>query len=146
MFNNIRQKTIGKNKYQIQLLPARKGLATAMRLSKVILPALGSSFDALDSTDGTGFTRVALLLVEQADQIDVVDLVDVLLENAAVNGKELNFDEQFLGNYGEMVEVLEFAIRENFESFFEAKGLKDRFSTVKDKFFQTVGTQQEPTD
>lgn len=146
MFDHIKQKTINENKYQIELLPARKGLKLAMKLSQVILPTLGSSIDALDNTDGTGFTRVALLLVEQMDQFDVVELMDELLDNAVVNGKELDIDSHFIANYGELVEVLEFAVRENFESFFEAKGLKDRFSQMKAKIWQTAPVSEEPTD
>ena len=74
----------------------------------------------------TTFTDFAMTLCSQLDDAKVIETVTVLLDGIEVDGEAINVDEYFAANYGEMVEVLELSIRENFESFFTAKGIKDR--------------------
>lgn len=136
MFDSIKQKKIHGKEYQINLLPAKQGFTIAMKLSKTIIPAIGGSVDALDQMAVGGFSRVALLLTEQIDDQEIMSIIEALTDQMAVDGEPVNFDRHFMANYGALIEVLEFALMENFESFFEAKGLKARFSTLKAKMVE----------
>jgi hypothetical protein len=135
MLDHMKKKKIGKNEYHIELLPAKKGVATAMKLNKILAPVLGAGFDAFEDSSGSGFTRLGMILVEQMDQANMVELIEELLEGSASNGQEIDIDVHFRANYGELVELLTFIIQENFQSFFAAKGLMDRFSQIKEKMF-----------
>lgn len=142
MLDYIKKKKIGKNEYHIELLPARKGIATAMKLNKIIAPVMGAGFDAFEDSEGSGFTRLGMILVEQMDQANIVELIDELLIGASVNAQEIDFDVHFRSNYGELIELLTFIIQENFQSFFSAKGLMDRFSQFKKKMFPTLEQEE----
>lgn len=146
MLDYIKKKKIGKHTYQIELLPAKAGFSMAMKLSKVLIPLLGSGFDAFEEDSEGGFTRMSLIVVEQMEQVDMAAIVDDLLEGMAVNGQTVNFDDHFRANYGELVEVITFAMKENFSSFFEAKGLTARFSEIKNKMLPAAPQPEESND
>lgn len=136
--------TIDSNTYQLSMLKGREGFRTAMELGKVVAPVLGATFDGVRHDDyihgaPRTFTQLALLLIDQMDKIDVESIIfDRLLRGMAVNGKEVNVDEFFMSNYSVLVEVIAFALKENFGDFFGENGFKARFlETVKNVFNQT---------
>ena len=116
---------------QIYKLPASQGLVVGTKLLKLILPVLGGMADEIFSEDASNespktFTEIAQRLLTQLDNFDILSLVKQLLDGAAIDGREQDFDEYFMANYGALLLILEFALRENFQSFFEVTGLKDR--------------------
>lgn len=124
----FRTKTINGKKYQITLLPALKAVGMGKKLLKIILPAIGGTVDGLrdDGLMGTPktFTDLALVLCEQLDDLDLDWLIQSLLNEATCDGKEIrDIDTHFQGELGELVGVMEFALRENFSSFFTGNDL-----------------------
>lgn len=145
MIEHIKKTKIGKDTYQLELLPAKAGFSLSLKLSKVLIPLLGTGFDAMEDEDG-GFTRMSLILVEQMDQVDISELVDTLLEGLIVNGDVVDFDVHFRGNYGALTEVIGFSLKENFGSFFEVKGLTARLSEVMKKVLPQGEQAEESKD
>ena len=119
-----RQKDINGKTYAITLLPASQGLAVGNRLIKSLGPAIGVLLDSsqieevLFPEDQSMFTDISIALVRQLDELDVESTIKLLLNGATCNSQPINFDQHFAGNYGEMVAVTEFALKENFGDFF----------------------------
>lgn len=121
-----------KKEVQIYKLPASKGIVLGSKLLKLILPVLGGMADEIFSEEvktasPKTFTEIAQRLTMQLDNFDILEIIKELLSETAIDNQEVDFDEYFMANYGELVAVLEFALKENFQSFFEVAGLKDRF-------------------
>lgn len=140
----FKKKEIDGVVYQISLLKGREGFRTAMDLAKVVAPVLGSTFDGVRHDEyihgaPKTWTNMALLLIDQMDKIDVESLIfDKLLRGLVVNGQQVDIDSFFLANYSVLIELLVFALKENFGDFFGANGFKTRFlGTVKSMFNQT---------
>lgn len=125
----------GKN-IRIKLLPALTvGIPTARRLLNIIAPAVGGTLDGLRHDDfihgvPKTFSDMSLVVCQQLENAEVHQIIFTLLEHMEVDNKVVNLDEYFMGNYGEMIEILEFALKENFQSFFTGNGMKERFHKV----------------
>ncbi|QHZ59738.1 tail assembly chaperone [Alteromonas phage vB_AmeM_PT11-V22] len=128
--------TVNGKSIRIKLLPALTvGIPTARRLLNIIAPAVGGTLDGLRHDDfihgaPKTFSEMALVVCKQLEEAEVHQIMFTLLEHMEVNNKVVNLDEYFMGNYGEMIEILEFALRENFQSFFTGNGMKERFHKV----------------
>ena len=137
--NNLVAKKIIKIKneekeIQIYKLPASEGIVMGTKILKLILPVLGGFADEMFSEETKEvpktFSEISTRLVTQMDNVDILGIIKRLLSELAINRKEVDFDNYFMGNYGELILVVEFALRENFNSFFEVVGLKDRLLQV----------------
>lgn len=122
-------------KVRIKILPAMsEGIPIARRLFSIIAPAVGGTFDGIKEEDSYGtprtFTELALTLCQQLDKSEVVQIIVTLLNNLEVDGKVVDLDEYFAANYGEMIEILEFSLKENFSTFFTGNGMSQRFQKV----------------
>lgn len=123
MFGNfVRQKKINDKTFQIYLLPTGKGLKTAKTLAQTFLPMWGEFMSSMQRGE-LDYHMLAMSLAAELESFEVETLIRDLLKELSVDGQEVKFDEYFMGNYGELVEVVAFAIKENFSSFFAAKGL-----------------------
>jgi len=116
-------------KFTVKILRTMAGITVARKLNKIILPLIGGGADGLKHDDyihgaPQSFTNLALLLCEQLDKAQIEDLIIVLLEDLSIDGKDVNIDDYFAANYGELVEILEFSLKENFGSFFTGKGIQ----------------------
>jgi hypothetical protein len=122
-------------KYQIRMLPARQGGPLLFKLTKTLFPAAASIWDAL-STDAdlddifgsSKFSEIAGVIVEQLADFDLNELIDKLLKGATIQEgeefpRDINIDMDFMADYGELLEVLGFAIKENFWSTLKGKGI-----------------------
>lgn len=134
--NRFRAKTvIGGKEYSIKRLKAREGLSIATTLMKIAAPLIGSSMDGLRHDEfihgsPKTFSDMATLFVGNIDNDVVLQVVDKLLEDLYVNENSVDFDEHFMSNYGELVAVVEFALKENFSSFFTENGIAARLKTT----------------
>lgn len=128
----FRQITIKDKQYQIVLLKGREGFTTALALGKLIAPIVGSAFDGMKHDDlihgaPKTFQDMAALLINQLDKTDVEAMVfDKLLRQATVQGQPLT-DQHWMGNFSDLIELVMFALKENFGDFFGENGFKARF-------------------
>lgn len=121
---------------KIVILPAiTKGIPVARRLLNIVAPVVGGTLDGLKHDEiihgaPKTFTELSLTVCRQLEEAEVGNLIYTVLENMEVDGERIDLDDYFSANYGEMVEILEFALKENFESFFTGNGMKQRFLKV----------------
>lgn len=118
-----REKEINGKQYRITVLPALKAIGTGKRISKVLLPILGGAVDGLrdDGLNGTPktFTELATTLVTQLDDFDLDALILDLTKDMMCDGEPVgDIDLFFQGELSDLLGVVEFALRENFEDFF----------------------------
>ena len=74
------------------------------------------------------FTDLAIALVRQLDELELEETCRVLLAGLTCNGQPVDYETHFAGNYSAYIQVIEYALKENFGSFFtdylKAKGLE----------------------
>lgn len=134
--NHFRQTTIGNSVYHIKLLDGRTGFRVAKSITSLVLPLLGESFDSGKHDDiyhgaPKTFRNMALLLLEQTDKIDIEDLIfNQMFAYLVVDGAPVKLEDLVIGNYGVLVELVTFALKENFGSLFEGKHLVSRFRNL----------------
>ncbi len=110
--------------YAIKLLPSTQGIGLAFNLIRVFLPSIGAWADGekkeglILPEDNSMFSEVAMLLVGQMDRIDLSQVIKTLVGTALLNNQPIDFEKHFVGNYGSLIELVEFALKENFGSFF----------------------------
>ena len=129
----VHSTTIKDKTYTIELLPATQSFAVATQLLKVALPAIGAYVDGAKKEgivlpeENEMFAGVALLLVNQLDKISVLDIITLLTQNIKKDGQVIDVNEEFKGNLGGLIALLEFILKENCGSFFtdylQAKGI-----------------------
>lgn len=125
--NHLRKITIDGNDYHIKLLDGRTGLRVGMALNKIITPLLGESVDANRHDDmfhgaPKTFKQMALTLVEQLDSVDVEKIIfDDLFKYFVVNGQDAKLEVVCTGKIGLLIELIVFALKENFGELFEGK-------------------------
>jgi hypothetical protein len=128
-----RKQTINEREYQISMLPALKAVGMGRTLAKVLLPAIGGAIDGLrdDGIMGTPstFTDLAVTLCTQLDDLDLDNLILTLTKGLTCEGNEVkDINTHFQGDLGELIAVLEFALRENFSSFFTGSDISIRLT------------------
>ncbi|QUF70051.1 phage tail assembly chaperone [Vibrio fluvialis] len=127
-FARIAQTTLKSGKkVQIYKLPASKGITIGMKLGKTFLPSIGQFLDGSSTGAGIHYESLALSLVQELDNFEILPIISELLKEMAIDGQEVNLDDYFMANYGELLEILVFALKENFSSFFAASGLLEQF-------------------
>ncbi len=149
--NKFRRTTTLENgdKATVRVLRMIEGVATAKKLLNVIAPAVGGAADGMRHDDiihgaPRSFTNLALTLCGQIEKVQIEDLIVLLLDDMQINGKDVDINDYFAANYGQLVEVLEFSLRENFSSFFTGKGIKARFlKTVESLMAGQIPQEQE---
>lgn len=131
--NRIKTTTLKSGKeLQIYLLPALKGYTLAKEIASLALPTLSVM---IDNGDDVSLTQAAAILVASLENVDEQAFIKALLANFSIDGQEVDIDEYFAGNYGELNEILLFALKENFSSFFDKsasfKELKSKLSAMQ---------------
>jgi len=135
-----RQLVLNGKTYSVKLLPATKGMSVSARIIKAVGPAFGvlldSSNEDLFPEEISMFTDLAVAVVRQLDELQMEITIKELLGGLSCDGQSVNFDEHFAGNYGELIAVTEYALKENFGDFFteylKAKGLE--IHTLREMF------------
>lgn len=119
-----KQVMLDEGMYAIKLLPSTQGIGLAFNLIRVFLPSVGAWADGekkeglILPEDNSMFSEVAMLLVGQMDKIDLSQVIKTLCGNALLNNQPIDFEKHFVGNYGSLISLVEFALAENFGSFF----------------------------
>lgn len=143
--------TIGDDIFKVKMLGGRKGVSIALKLKSIALPLIGQGVDGIKAekvafeTPQT-FTQMAMILCQQMEHASVETLIldDILYEVSIKDGDrwvKLDWDEFLIANYGALIPLLTFALKENFESFFTGNGMmKGILSKLR-----TMLTSQEDT-
>lgn len=126
---------IGDNTYKVRLISGRKGIQIALQLKSIALPLLGRALDGLKDEDDfietpKTFTEMATMLTYSLGEQDMDKLIfdDILFDVKLKEGDEevykaINWDEFLIGNYGDFIPLIAFALKENFSSFFTGSGM-----------------------
>lgn len=131
-------KTINDKVYKIKLLRFEDGIDLWENILKKLMPSLGSGLDRMqhDSIlDGspTTFTDALIHLSKNLDGNTLKNYSFVLFNGATVDGKPLDVNVEFTGNYSAWKKLFTFALTENFSSFFEegwSDGMSDLMAVV----------------
>lgn len=131
------------SQYRINILKGGVGIGLFLKLKNIVLPLFGGVLDGMSNDDvvldkTTTYTDIALVLCEQMDKADIISVIETLLNGCTVKTpedahsvpKDLNFDEHFMANYGDLLELLSFALQENFGSLFTSKGILPQLTTA----------------
>jgi|TARA_R110000851_G_scaffold74984_5_gene165303 hypothetical protein len=116
-------KELGGKVYKIELLNAEDGVDLWEFLMQRMLPSIGTGLDSLQhdsNLDGspTTFTQALIHLSGKLEGNTLKAISLSVLSGTTVDGKPLNFKEEFKGNYGHWKSLVAFALKENFSSFF----------------------------
>lgn len=136
--------------YSVKLLPATQGLGLALKLIKTFLPTLGAWADGekkeglILPEDNSMFSEMAILLVSQLDKVDIGLVVKQLLDGALVDNEGLDFETYFSANYSTLIELVEFAMKENFGDFF-TNYLRKKGIDLKTLIPQGQGASESPS-
>lgn len=133
--------------YKIRLLNTSEAFITAQEFLKLSLPSLGAFADGVKTMDdpfgdNTTFTAIAYSFVKQMGDVNVLELVKMLLGGTLCDGEPIDFEKHFRGKIGLLVKVIEFALKENYGSFFTDMGLREHLMS----FIRSLSpqTQEQP--
>jgi hypothetical protein len=112
LFKNVITKEVQGKQLQFRLLPATEGLGMAMKLLRIVAPVLE------DVEDEEADVAIVSNIIANIGDADVLQMVKRLLQDISIDGEEVKFDEYFVANYGEMIEILSVIFKENFSTFF----------------------------
>lgn len=115
--NRVRKTEINDKEFQIYMLKGLQGALMAKKLASLVTSFLsaGSGNDGEIEID---FTKIAEAISNGLSDQEFSDMLGALLKEMTVDGREVNFDDYFAANYGELFQVISFALQENFSSFF----------------------------
>lgn len=115
--SRVRQTKINGTDIQIYILPATQGVGMTQKLGTLAATFFGNADDEGNMT--IDFSSIAKGLSESLsfDELDM--MIKALLKDMAVDGKGVQFDDYFAGNYGMLIKILTYALQENFGSFLE---------------------------
>lgn len=121
----VTRKTVEFNgtEYAIQAFVATKGIRIFTVLSKLIGPAFKALSEAKDEDAASNLAVSALL--ESMDDVAVDDLMKQLMSGVTKNKEELNFDIEFMANYGLLVNLAKEVVSLNWGSLFNVLGTQD---------------------
>lgn len=137
-----RTKKINNNEYTIKLLGGLEGIRVGNKLIKAVLPIVGGGLDGMKKDDifdtPKTWTHIALTVCEQLDELNAEELILTLLKGATIKypdqpTKDLDINSDFMANYGELIVLLEFTLKENFGSLFTEKGIIQSLTQAIDK-------------
>lgn len=118
LIKRVKQTEINGHEYQIYLLRASDGLRIAQKLSTIV----ASMFEGTANEDGemaVDFGKIAKTISTEISEKDMNDIIGKLLKDVTIDGRGIDFEEYFSGNYGELFQAVSFALQENFGSFFD---------------------------
>lgn len=116
---------IGGERWSCTQMPATQALAIEARLVGPILQSLGPLFGALgqpDEAQAAAINQAFGAIAKAVPPAEFVSLIRELCEQAACEGKRVDFDTKFTGGKGVLLryQVAWFVLRVNYQDFFDA--------------------------
>ena len=137
--------------YEVKMMGALTCYSTMMKIVGLVGPTFASMFDneGVDSfEESTTLTEGVILLLNQLEKTDDEALLKTILNKPTVNGKEIDLDEDLRGEFDEFIELVVFALMENFKKPFtkwlKAKGLT--LPTLGQKAAEMKGTMSSKSE
>lgn len=138
-------KIIQDTEYTVRLLNTDDGIDVLNILTSIIAPIYAAKMDQEEFLTDTFYSEVAAHILLKLKEVDIKAAIKKLLYDVSINSAKLSFsgntaceyNEYFSGKYKLLLEVLAFAIKENFPDFFSPvsaglEGLKTQlFSETK---------------
>lgn len=112
--------TVGDSEYEIQAFPATKGIRIFKNLAKLIGPALQALSEAKDEDDASVMAISALM--NSMDDVAVDELMQNLMSGVTKEKMALNFDTEFMADYGKLVKLAQEVVALNWGSLFNVLG------------------------
>lgn len=112
--------TIGDTDYEIQAFVATKGIRIFKTLAKLIGPAFKALSEAADEDAASALAISALL--DSMDDVAVDELMQQLMSGVTKSNMALNFDTEFMADYGKLVKLAQEVVALNWGSLFNALG------------------------
>lgn len=125
-------KEIGGKVYSVCQFPATEGLKLWTKLMNIASPAIAGIISSVDMSKGildsdanidSGSLGEAIKETLCELNESNVEFIKQLLSSTKVDGKEIVFDIDFSGDYGNLFKVVWFVIQTNYSSFFGESGL-----------------------
>lgn len=143
--------------YKVKMIGGRKGVSVALKLKSIALPLIGQGLDGLKQENNyfeapQTFTQMAMILTQQMEHHEIENLIldSILYEVSIKKGDKfevIDWDEFLIANYGSLIPLLAFALKENFQSFFTGSGMmKGILSKLQNLWESSQASTQEDTE
>lgn len=114
---------IGDAQYEIQAFPATKGIRIFKNLAKLIGPALKALSESKNEEEASIMAIGALM--ESMDDVAVDELMQQLMSGVTKDKMAINFDTEFMADYGKLVKLAQEVVALNWGSLFNVLGTVD---------------------
>lgn len=123
----LAQKDIGGHRFEIKLLPCKIAGNVFIDLLETVGPTIGIAIDKyrnldyVDPTEDTSFAEVAGMLSSQLASSEFENVVTIILKDCVMDGKPFDDNVHLRGEFNTYLELIEFALMENFQDFFRIR-------------------------
>jgi hypothetical protein len=123
-----KEKTIDGHEYQVTQFPAMQGIRNAITLAKLFGSSIGGAIGAgsVSEVMNMDISGMVAGIFEKLDETETTKLILKLLSNTHRNRQEMNevnFNNAYAANYGELVNALKFVLEVNYGGFMGALAL-----------------------
>jgi hypothetical protein len=124
--------------YKVIPLGASDGLVVWENLLSLLGPSIGVGIDSFNHNeiiDGspTTFSEAVLLLQRKLDGTQLVNYSEELFTGLKCDGDDVDWNTHFSANYGDWMQVMMLAMKENFQSFFTESGFDLNLQSMMSK-------------
>lgn len=111
--------------YKITQFLATKALGIEVKLMKLLGPSFMELQKAAqdENAQEAVLTAAITTLIEQFDKVDVVALVKELMSGVTKGTAAINFDHEFAGRTGALIDLIKEVLKANFSDVFSKLGL-----------------------
>lgn len=137
---------VGGAKWELMTLPSTTGLSCLTQISSIIGSPAGAAAAGIKKGSSALDLRTDLIgpaiskMMEKLAEVDTADLVKTLLTDLRKNDKPVEFDDEFSGDYGILMKLVAWSIRENFGSFLKGNPVLDGLVKKVQGSIQEVST------
>lgn len=123
----LAQKDIGGHKFEIKLLACREAGDVFIELLETVGPTIGIAIDKyrnldyVEPTEDTSFAEVFSMLSSKLASSEFRGVVELILKDCVMDTKPFDDNVHLRGEFNTYLELIEFALRENFQDFFRIR-------------------------